>query len=225
MVLSLPLLELKGVCRTFGSGDGAVTVLRDVTFNVAFNEMVAIMGPSGSGKSTLMNIVGLLDRPTSGSLLLANYEIGSLSDDDLARVRGRSIGFVFQSYNLLARNTAAENVALPLLYAKSSSRERRDKAMQALKTVGLEHKSNHRPNQLSGGEQQRVAIARALVRDPPILLADEPTGALDSGSGARILSLFHDLHRSGRTIIIITHDSQVALQCERTVQLRDGQAS
>ena len=225
MVLSLSLLELHGVCRTFGKGDAAVTVLRDVSFSVALNEMVAIMGPSGSGKSTLMNIVGLLDRPTSGSLLLANHEIGRLSDDDMAQVRGRSIGFVFQSYNLLARNTAVDNVALPLLYAKSSSRERRDRAMQALETVGLERKSDHRPNQLSGGEQQRVAIARALVRDPPILLADEPTGALDSGTGARILSLFHDLHRSGRTIIMITHDPQVALQCERTIRLRDGQTS
>lgn len=221
----MSLLALRGVCRSFGSGDAAVPVLRDVSFEVDRSELVAIMGPSGSGKSTLMNIVGLLDRPTSGHVLLSGQEIGGLSDPGLAQLRGRAIGFVFQAYNLLARNTAIENVALPLLYTRVSSRDRRDRAMQALETVGLARKSHHRPNQLSGGEQQRVAIARALVRDPPLLLADEPTGALDSATGGRILDLFQALHRSGRTIIVITHDPQVAIQCGRIIRLKDGRVS
>lgn len=221
----MTLLALRDVCRSFGSGDATVPVLRDVSFKVDRSELVAVMGPSGSGKSTLMNIVGLLDRPTSGDVLLSGQEIRELSDSGLAQLRGRAIGFVFQAYNLLARNTAIENVALPLLYTRVSSRERRDRAMQALETVGLARKSHHRPNQLSGGEQQRVAIARALVRDPPLLLADEPTGALDSATGARILDLFQALHRSGRTIIVITHDPQVAIQCGRIIRLKDGRVN
>lgn len=218
----MPLLALRDVCRSFGSGDAIVPVLRNVSFQVDRSELIAVMGPSGSGKSTLMNIMGLLDRPTSGDVLLNGQQIAHLSDLGLAQLRGRAIGFVFQAYNLLARNTAIENVALPLLYTKVSSRDRRNRAMQALETVGLARKSHHRPNQLSGGEQQRVAIARALVRDPPLLLADEPTGALDSATGARILDLFQDLHRSGRTIVVITHDPQVAIQCGRIIRLKDG---
>lgn len=216
------VVELNGVSRSFGAGEGAVSVLLDVSFRVHSNEMVAIMGPSGSGKSTLMNIVGLLDRPTSGNVRIDDHDVTRLSDNGLSLLRGRAIGFVFQSYNLLARSTALENVELPLVYAGIPRRIRRQRAMEGLQAVGLGAKAHHRPNQLSGGEQQRVAIARALVRDPPLLLADEPTGALDSRTGAQIMSLFHDLHRSGRTVVIITHDPQVAVQCGRVIRLMDG---
>ena len=213
---------MRHVERSFGRGPVAVPVIRDVSFDIAPNEFVAIMGPSGSGKSTLMNILGLLDRPTKGTVSLADQDVGLLTDDGMARLRGRSIGFVFQSYNLLARSTAVENVGLPLLYLDRHAGTRHERAMRSLEAVGLGAKARSLPSQLSGGEQQRVAIARALVRDPTLILADEPTGALDSRTGSDILALFADLHRSGRTIVMITHDPRVAARCGRVIRLRDG---
>ena len=213
---------MRHVERSFGRGPVAVPVIRDVSFDIARNEFVAIMGPSGSGKSTLMNILGLLDRPTKGTVRLADQDVGLLTDDGMARLRGRSIGFVFQSYNLLARSTAVENVGLPLLYLDRPAGTRPERAMRSLEAVGLGAKAGSLPSQLSGGEQQRVAIARALVRDPTLILADEPTGALDSHTGSDILALFADLHRSGRTIVMITHDPRVAARCGRVIRLRDG---
>lgn len=218
----MPIVSVRNVERWFGDGDARVAVLRTVSFDIARNDFVAITGPSGSGKSTLMNIIGLLDRATSGSVALAGRDVGRQSDDDMARLRGEAIGFVFQSYNLLARSTALENVELPLLYARGRTKDRRDRALRMLSAVGLAAKANHLPSQLSGGEQQRVAIARALVRRPPLLLADEPTGALDSATGAEILALFRALHRSGQTVVMITHDPQVAARCDRIIRMRDG---
>ena len=213
---------MRHVERSFGRGPVAVPVIRDVSFDIARNEFVAIMGPSGSGKSTLMNILGLLDRPTKGTVRLADQDVGLLTDDGMARLRGRSIGFVFQSYNLLARSTAVENVGLPLLYLDRHAGTRHERAMRSLEAVGLGAKAGSLPSQLSGGEQQRVAIARALVRDPTLILADEPTGALDSHTGSDILALFADQHRSGRTIVMITHDPRVAARCGRVIRLKDG---
>ncbi|MBE7245749.1 MAG: ABC transporter ATP-binding protein [Actinomycetospora chiangmaiensis] len=218
----MPLLALDAVYRTFQVGAVAVPVIRDVSLGVEAGECVAIMGPSGSGKSTLMNMVGLLDRPTSGAIRLDGADTASLSDDARARMRRDWIGFVFQSYNLLPRSTAVENVELPLVYAGIAPRLRRLRARAALESVGMSARERHFPSQLSGGEQQRVAIARALVGDPAVLLADEPTGALDSRTGAEILDLFHQLNRSGQTVVMITHDAAVAAQCARTVRLRDG---
>jgi putative ABC transport system ATP-binding protein len=197
-------------------------VIKDVSLDVERGDCVAIMGPSGSGKSTLMNLIGLLDRPTSGSVIIDSTDVARLSDDERSRLRGRRIGFVFQSYNLLARYTAFENVQLPLVYAGVVRRRRLHLAGQALEVVGMAHRARHLPSQMSGGEQQRVAIARALVCAPPILLADEPTGALDSRTGGEIMDLFGFLHRSGRTVIIITHDAGVAAKCQRTIRLQDG---
>ncbi|HET7849351.1 MAG TPA: ABC transporter ATP-binding protein [Pseudolabrys sp.] len=218
-----PLISLRSVQRTFGSGSVAVTVLHDVSLDIEAGERVAIMGPSGSGKSTLMNMMGLLDEPSSGSILIEDEDVSELSEDERARLRGRKIGFVFQSYNLLPRNTAIENVTLPLIYAGVGRRERFCRAAEALELVGMSRRAGHFPAQLSGGEQQRVAIARALVSGPSIILADEPTGALDSRTGAEILALFRSLNRSGQTVVLITHDAHVAAQCERTVRLQDGE--
>lgn len=219
----MSLLALDAVHRTFRVGTVSVPVIRDITLGVAAGECVAIMGPSGSGKSTLMNMVGLLDRPTSGSIRLDGEDTARLSDDARARMRRDWIGFVFQSYNLLPRSTAVENVELPLIYAGVAPRLRRLRARAALESVGMAIRERYYPSQLSGGEQQRVAIARALVGDPAVLLADEPTGALDSRTGAEILDLFHQLNRGGQTVVMITHDAAVAAHCARTVHLRDGQ--
>ncbi|MCJ2095832.1 ABC transporter ATP-binding protein [Methylobacterium sp. J-072] len=218
----MSLLALEAVHRTFQVGTVPVPVIRDITLGIEAGECVAIMGPSGSGKSTLMNMVGLLDRPTSGSIRLDGKDTARLSDDARARMRRDWIGFVFQSYNLLARSTAVENVELPLIYAGMEPRLRRLRARAALESVGMSARETHFPSQLSGGEQQRVAIARALVGEPAVLLADEPTGALDSRTGAEILDLVRQLNRAGQTVVMITHDAHVAAHCARTVHLRDG---
>jgi putative ABC transport system ATP-binding protein len=216
------LLEAERLTRCYGSGAVAVNALTETSFTVSEGEFVAIMGPSGSGKSTLMSLVGLLDRPTSGRLVLAGEDTTGLDHDRLAALRNRRIGFVFQAYNLLARNTTLENVEMPLVYSGVRGRKRRLKAQAALEGVGLAHRMDHWPGELSGGEQQRVAIARALVTDPALVLADEPTGALDSRSGLSILALFQALHRAGRTILMVTHDEHVAGHAHRILRLQDG---
>jgi putative ABC transport system ATP-binding protein len=199
-----------------------VNALNETSFAIAPGEFVAIMGPSGSGKSTLMNLVGLLDRPSSGRLLLEGEDATRLGPDRLATLRNRQIGFVFQSYNLLARNTTLENISMPLLYSGVPRRMRRLRALAALDSVGLSHRIDHCPGELSGGEQQRVAIARAIVGDPALILADEPTGALDTRTGLSILNLFRELNRLGRTIIMVTHDEHVARHARRILSLQDG---
>jgi putative ABC transport system ATP-binding protein len=216
------LLEAHRLTRRYGSGSAAVNALAETSFVIGEGEFVAIMGPSGSGKSTLMNLVGLLDRPTSGRLVLAGEDTTGLDHDRLATLRNRRIGFVFQAYNLLARNTTLENVEMPLVYAGLSGRKRRLRARAALEGVGLAHRVDHWPGELSGGEQQRVAIARALVGDPALVLADEPTGALDSRSGLSILALFQTLNRAGPTILMVTHDEHVARHARRILRLQDG---
>jgi putative ABC transport system ATP-binding protein len=217
------LLQARNLTRLYGSGGTAVQALRDVSFEIEQGEFTAIMGPSGSGKSTLMSLIGLLDRPSSGRLGLSGEDVTKLSPDRLARLRNRSIGFVFQNYHLLPRITALENVELPLVYSGLPRRAREQKARAALSVVGLSHRVLHWPAQLSGGEQQRVAIARAIVTDPVMFLADEPTGALDSRTGLEILALFQLLHRAGRTIVLVTHDEHVALHASRILRLSDGE--
>lgn len=216
-------LELIDVHKVYGHGGVAVHALRGVSLRVASGEMVAVMGPSGSGKSTLMNIIGCLDRPSSGVYRISGEEVSSKTDDELARVRNRRLGFVFQNYNLLPQLTALQNVELPLIYQGMRPTRRRETALRALQAVGLGHRVHHRPAELSGGQQQRVAVARAIVTEPDVILADEPTGSLDSVSGAEILAIFQRLHRAGRTLVIVTHSEDVALHCERIVRLRDGQ--
>jgi putative ABC transport system ATP-binding protein len=203
-------------------GTERILALRGVTLDIGRNEYVAIMGPSGSGKSTMMNLLGCLDTPTGGEYWLNGEEVSRLSDDALARVRNREIGFVFQTFNLLPRATALHNVELPLVYAGVSSKDRQLRAMQALEKVELTQRSTHRPNELSGGQRQRVAIARALVNRPSILLADEPTGNLDSVTSEEIMAVFAGLHRAGQTVIMVTHEPDIAAHAERTVVLRDG---
>ncbi|MBE3590692.1 MAG: ABC transporter ATP-binding protein [Firmicutes bacterium] len=215
-------LELIDVHKVYGQGGVAVHALRGVTLRVAPGEMLAVMGPSGSGKSTLMNIIGCLDRPTSGIYRIAGEEVGVKTDDELARLRNRRLGFVFQNYNLLPQLTALQNVELPLVYQGVRPARRREAALRALRAVGLEHRLHHRPAELSGGQQQRVAVARAIVTEPDVILADEPTGSLDSASGAEILAMFQALHRAGRTLVLVTHSEEVALHCERIVRLQDG---
>ena len=217
-----PVVELERISRIYQLGNLQVPALRDVSLTVTRGEFVAIVGASGSGKSTLMNIVGCLDRPTAGVYRLAGVPVSSLRDDTLATVRNRTIGFVFQSYNLLPRTTAIENVATPLLYQGVGRKERLRRATAALERLGLGDRLRHEPTELSGGQQQRVAIARALVTDPALLLADEPTGNLDSHAGAEVITLFHDLHRSGRTIVLITHDASVAAAAGRQIHIVDG---
>ena len=216
------LLSLDHVSRTYEMGRMAVAALADVSLDVMPGEFVAIVGPSGSGKSTMMNILGCLDRPTSGQYRLAGTPVETLDDDGLARLRSRTIGFVFQSYNLLPRTSALDNVATPLLYQGVSRRERAVRAQAALERLGLGDRLDHEPTELSGGQQQRVAVARALVTEPALILADEPTGNLDSHAGAEVLELLHELHRSGRTIVLITHDQEVAATAGRQIHLRDG---
>ena len=219
------LIEGRGLRRVFASGGVQTVALARVDLFVPRGQMLAIIGPSGSGKSTLMALLGCLDRPSSGSYRLDGRDVTHLSDDELSAVRNRTIGFVFQSFHLLPRSTARENVELPMIYAGQAARARRARATELLESVGLGHRLHHRPNQLSGGENQRVAIARALVNDPPLLLADEPTGNLDSRSGADILDLFVRLNRQqGVSVILVTHDPRVAERCDRVVELLDGLA-
>jgi len=220
--VSAPVIRMRGVDRVYGRGDSAVKALDGIELEVGWGEFVAIMGPSGSGKTTLMNIIGCLDRPSRGSYELNGTDISSLSEGRLAEVRLRETGFIFQTFNLLPRLSALQNVELPLVYAGVSARRRREKAMGLLATVGLSHRVGHRPAAMSGGERQRVAVARSLVNDPSLLLADEPTGNLDSRSGADIVRLLEDLHGQGRTIVLITHEREVADHAGRTVFIRDG---
>ena len=220
--MTTPLISLQRVSRVYDMGHIEVPALDDVSLDIHDGEFVAIVGPTGSGKSTMMHILGCLDRPTAGSYALAGTPVATLDDDGLARLRSRTIGFVFQSYNLLPRTTALDNVATPLLYQGVGRTERSRRAQAALERLGLADRVGHEPTELSGGQQQRVAVARALVTEPALILADEPTGNLDSHSGAEVLALFRDLHRSGRTIVLITHDSQVADAADRQIHLRDG---
>jgi putative ABC transport system ATP-binding protein len=217
-----PIVRLERISRTYAMGRVAVHALRDVSLAVHRGEFVAIVGPSGSGKSTMMNILGCLDRPTSGRYLLAGTPVAQLDDDALAHLRSRTIGFVFQSYNLLPRTSALDNVTTPLLYQNVSRRDRVSRATAALERLGLGDRLTHEPSELSGGQQQRVAIARALVTDPAMLLADEPTGNLDSAAGREVIALLHELNAAGRTIVLITHDAEVATTAPRQIHLRDG---
>jgi putative ABC transport system ATP-binding protein len=217
------MIQTDGLTKIYQMGEGEVRALDGASFTIAKGEMVAIMGPSGSGKSTLMSIIGCLDVPTSGSYVLDGISVENMDETRLAEIRGRKIGFVFQQFNLLARTSALENVMLPLTYAGFSGKERHDRAMKALDRVGLSTRTHHAPNELSGGQQQRVAIARALVNEPAIILADEPTGALDSKTGVEIMGLFQNLHKDhGQTVILVTHDSYVARHTNRIIKLSDG---
>ena len=217
------IVQLENVYKSYTQGREPVPVLHDISMTVEQGEYIAIMGPSGSGKTTLMNLLGCLDVPSSGTYLLEGQDIGSLSDDALADIRNQSIGFVFQNFHLLPKMTALDNVALPLLYAGVSQKERRERAAEALKAVGLEERMNFLPNQLSGGQCQRVAIARAMVGNPQLLLADEPTGALDTASGNQIMDIFRELSGKGMTIIMITHEPSIAACANKTYHILDGQ--
>ncbi len=216
------MIDLTDITKNYRMGEVEFTVLSQVSLTVQKGELIAIMGPSGSGKSTLMNIIGCLDRPTSGKYRFENREINTLTDDDLALIRNGKIGFVFQTFNLLPRFSALKNVEVPLIYSGVPARSRKERAAPLLEKVGLADRMQHRPAELSGGQQQRVAIARALVNNPPLLLADEPTGNLDSRSGEDILNILTGLNRQGVTIIIVTHDKDVAARCKRIINLKDG---
>lgn len=216
------LLTMKDICKDYPMGKDVLHVLKNVELEVEQGDYIAIMGPSGSGKTTLMNIIGCLDTATSGAYELAGRDITACTDNQLADVRNKEIGFVFQSFNLLPKMSALDNVALPLLYAGVKKEERRRRAAEALTTVGLEERMNFMPDQLSGGQRQRVAIARAIVTKPQLLLADEPTGALDSQSGAQVMELFEELHKNGATILMITHDRSIAEHAHRMAEIRDG---
>jgi putative ABC transport system ATP-binding protein len=218
-----PVIEAQGLERDFVMGDTVVRALRGVSLKIEPGEYVAIIGPSGSGKTTLMNLIGCLDTPTSGRYVLDGEEVSAMDDDSLSHVRNEKIGFVFQTFNLLPRATALDNVALPLVYADASRKERRAAAQRALERVELGDRMDHRPDQLSGGQRQRVAIARALVNEPKLLLADEPTGALDQRTGAEIIKLFEQLNHEGVTIVIVTHDPTIAARTRRQIRIVDGQ--
>jgi putative ABC transport system ATP-binding protein len=222
MIADNLMISLTNITKTYRMGEVDFTVLAGISLAVQSGELIAIMGPSGSGKSTLMNIIGCLDRPTSGTYHFENREISTLTDDELASVRNVKIGFVFQTFNLLPRFSALKNVEVPLIYSGVPARSRRERAAPLLERVGLADRMQHRPTELSGGQQQRVAIARALVNNPPLLLADEPTGNLDSRSGEEILNILTGLNRQGVTIIIVTHDKDVAARCKRIINLKDG---
>ncbi len=217
------IIELEGIIRNFKLGSQTVKVLKSIDLKILSNEYVALMGPSGSGKSTLMNILGCLDTPTAGKYNLNGKDVSSLVDDQLAEIRNSEIGFVFQTFNLLPRSTALENVMLPLIYAGYSKSERIARAEEVLTQVGLDDRMDHRPNQLSGGQRQRVAVARALANKPSIILADEPTGNLDSTTSAEIMALFQEIHDAGNTVILVTHEEDIASRAKRIIRLKDGE--
>ncbi len=216
------VIQIANLRKTFRLGDQIINALNDVSLTIHKNEYVALMGPSGSGKSTLMNILGCLDSPSAGSYRLNNTEVAKMTDDQLAHVRNKEIGFVFQTFNLLPRLTALENVALPLIYAGMSGKERQQRAEYVMEQVGLKERMEHKPNELSGGQRQRVAVARALVNNPSIILADEPTGNLDTKTSYEIMGLFQDIHSKGNTVILVTHEEDIARHARRIMGLRDG---
>ena len=216
------IITLENIRKTYDLGQVQIEVLKGLNTSILKNEYVAIMGPSGSGKSTLMNILGCLDKPTKGSYILNGTDVSRMNDDELAEVRNKEIGFVFQTFNLLARLSGIENVALPLIYAGVRKTDRLQRAENILKAVGLGHRMHHRPNELSGGERQRVAVARALVNNPSIILADEPTGNLDTKTSYEIMELFEDIHKKGNTVIIVTHEEDIARYAHRIIRIRDG---
>ncbi|HAK77279.1 MAG TPA: macrolide ABC transporter ATP-binding protein [Runella sp.] len=218
----MKIIETSHIAKRYIMGTEIIDALKDVTISVSKGEYVAFMGPSGSGKSTLMNIIGCLDSPTSGKYVLNSKDVSDMTENELAEVRNKEIGFVFQTFNLLPRMTSLENVALPLIYAGYTKAQRTERAMAALKSVGLEQRAGHRPNELSGGQRQRVAVARALVNDPSILLADEPTGNLDTRTSYEIMDLFDQLHSKGNTIVVVTHEDDIAKYAHRIIRLRDG---
>ena len=216
------LVEIKDVCKIYNPGENEVRALDHVSLTIDEQEFVAIIGHSGSGKSTLMNMLGCLDVPTSGEYWLHGQDVSSLSDDELSDIRNREIGFIFQGFNLIPNLTALENVELPLIYRGVSKSVREELSVEALKKVGLEHRMDHKPSEMSGGQQQRVAIARAIAQAPPVILADEPTGNLDSNSTKEIMDILKGLHKEGRTVILITHDNEIAAQAKRVIKIRDG---
>lgn len=220
-----PLIEMRGICKWYTTGEQTVKALDDINLTVEAGEMAAILGRSGSGKSTLMNLLGCLDTPTRGRYLLAGQSVSSMTEGQLSAVRNRTVGFIFQSFHLLPQLTALENVELPLIYRGMGEKQRRRLAQENLRRVGLGERMDHRPSELSGGQQQRVAIARALAGSPPMLLADEPTGNLDSAAGRDIMSLLHELHDGGTTVIIITHDPAIGAACPRRLMMADGRLS
>lgn len=216
------MIDLKNITKTYDMGSVQVQVLRGITLHVKEGEFIAIIGPSGSGKSTLMNMIGCLDIPTTGEYYLDGKEISTYNEKQLSKIRNQKIGFIFQKFNLLPKLTALENVELPLIYRGMSNKERKQRSIEALEKVGLSDRMNHKPTELSGGQQQRVAIARALAGDPPVLLADEPTGNLDSKSGSDVMNLIKQLSKEGKTIVLITHDNEVAKSAQRTITIKDG---
>lgn len=216
------VITIRNITRDFQLGHETVHVLKGIDLDIERGDYVAIMGPSGSGKSTLMNLLGCLDTPTGGTYVLNGKDVSQMSDDDLAEIRNKEIGFVFQTFNLLPRTTALENVALPMIYAGASKKDRTERAKKVLTDVGLADRMDHQPNQLSGGQRQRVAVGRALVNHPSIILADEPTGNLDSKTSLEILQLFDDIHKAGNTVIVVTHEEDVAERAQRIIRLRDG---
>lgn len=219
------MIDIKDMSKVYEMGENKVYALDHIDLNIKKHEFVSIIGPSGSGKSTLMNMLGCLDVPTEGIYILDGKPISKMSDDELAEIRNKKIGFVFQGFNLLPKLTAIENVELPLIYQNVPAKERRERAKKALASVGLEDRINHTPNELSGGQQQRVAIARALITNPPLILADEPTGNLDSKSGKEVMEIFKKLNEQGNTIVLITHDNDVAKQAKRIIRIQDGKLS